>query len=492
MRRFKIVLINPGRYLHVLPPLSLCYLASYLESYSRIPVEVTIIDENSGHRPMDHIRSNEVDLVGFTATTTQIIPAARIAAKIKECKNIPIVIGGVHATAMPEKTLQEFPSFDYICIGEGEKAFKEFVETLADSDNLKQFNDSLEKLPSLAFRRDENIILTRRASQIENIDEIPIPNRRKLNLNFYLRPRLAIRGIVNRATHIMSSRGCPYDCRFCASKIMWYRKVRYHSVERVIRDTEETVALGFNGIFFQDDTFNVDKNRLLAICESFIRKGLNKNMNWTVQLHPGLVKKDDIELLKIMKQAGCVQVEYGLESGSSVTLEYLKKSTTSLEQNKLAIDIAKRSGLRVLGTFIVGVQGEKDDDVLKTRNFIVENLNNLDYFQIFPATPFPGTELWDRCEESGLLKHLSWEVLDMGLFNYAIFTNTASKDLVRKTISDMTSLAFKKVGIIDKIKWSISRFRDNPVYLLWRGLNLLSLSKLSNKLVKFLVKGRSG
>ncbi len=466
-KRNDILFVNPGRYLYPYPPLGLGYLASYLKRYSECVREVTLVDENAKDSPESLIKEYQPKIVGITATTPQIVRAHEIA---KYCKSLDpkiiCIIGGVHCTVLPRETLKEFPGFDLGVYGEGEETFRELVDVIYRQD-FRLDDVAFFGIKGLVYRQDLEVLQSPDRGYIEDLDSIPLPDRSLYNLDYYLKPRQAIRGIACKAIQIMSSRGCPYNCRFCSSSLMWHRQLRFHSPERFLAEVEELRRLGCNGFYLHDDTFIADKARVFQICEGLIKRGYHKNMVWAAQLRPNLIRDEsDVAMLRLMKKAGCLQVEYGFESGSLRMLSFLKKEAATVEQNQKALELSKKAGLRVFGNFMMGTEGETEDEMRETEAFINRNLTQLDYYQVYLTTPYPGTELWHVCEKENLLKNITWEKFGMGILADFVFSNTARPDFVHGLVQKLTNQAVGKISFRDKFKWLRVRLADDPRYVL--------------------------
>jgi len=468
LKRIKILLINPGRYLYAYPPLSLGYLASYFKKYARETnkTEIILADENAKDIAEVLIKKHKPQLVGLTATTPQIIRAHAIAEYCKKINPKTIcVIGGIHATILPQQTLKKFPCFDLGIYGEGEETFQELADNLA-AKNFNLAAANLAAIPGLVWREDSQVCQSEPRKMIADLDRIPIPDKHLYNLKYYLRPRQAIRGFSRRAIQMMSSRGCPYHCRFCSSDLIWQGKVRFHSPERFLAEVEDLHNLGFNGFYLHDDTFIADKDRVRRICALLLEKKFHQKIIWAAQLRPNLIQNaEDVKLLKLMKKAGCSQVEYGFESGADRVLSFLKKDSATVAQNQKAIDLTVKSGLRIFGNFMAGAQGETAEELAATKKFILQNYQKLDYYQVYITTPYPGTELWNLCAKENLLSGVTWEKFGMGILDNFIFSNTINHNLVRKTVQELTRLAIAKISWKDKMRWLMVRSIDDPNYI---------------------------
>jgi len=248
---------------------------------------------------------------------------------------------------------------------------------------------------------------------------------------------------------------------------MWKRKVRFHSKERVIQEVSELSGkYKLEAIFFEDDLFIADKNRAVSICEGFISSGLSKKMQWACQLKSNLLKESDLDLLKLLKEAGCIQVEFGLESGSERFLKIIKKGSSTVAQNQFALDLTRKAGLRTVGNFIFGFHGETPEDMLKTKEFILKNYKALDYYQTLIATPYPGTDFWNDCLRDNVIGEVNWDKFAMGVFDTQLFSKTVTRPQVDKILSELNIEAFKKVTLKEKLTWLFTRIQDDPGYVL--------------------------
>jgi len=462
----KILLINPGRYLYAYPSLALAYLAAYLQRYSHFTPLIRIADENAKEDVEEAIKKFKPQIIGISATTPQVIRAHKIARFCKSFNPHSIcIVGGVHISILPRRTLKEFPAFDLGIYGEGEKTFQELADHLIFHHYHLDHID-FAQIQGVVYRQEEKILLSPRRELITNLDEIPLPARRLYNLKYYRKPRQAIRGVTRRAIQMMSSRGCPYNCRFCSSHILWQRRVRFHSPERFIQEVEDLIHLGFNGFYLHDDTFIANKERVRKICTMLLKKQYHRKMIWAAQLRPNLIQNQkDVELLKLMKAAGCIQVEYGFESGSERVLSFLKKESATVVQNQKAIDLTKKAGLRIFGNFMLGTPGETKKELLETKAFVLRNKNKLDYYQTYVTTPYPGTEVWNICRKENLLKDATWEKFGMGILDDFVFSHTIDKNFIHQNIQELNHIALKKIPLGEKLKWLGVRLTDDPHYV---------------------------
>jgi len=452
----KICLVNPEKFTAQQMPLSLGYLISYIQKYDEDSHEFKVIDENAGDDVEKELLKFNPDIVGITSTTPQITRAIEIANFIKDNLKIPVVTGGVHVTLLPKETLLK-SNFDVGIIGEGEITFFELIQLLKNKNFV---NNDLKKIKGICYKNGKDVIITEGRQLIDNLDIIPFPAREFFNLKYYLKPEAVVRGVIKRSTQIMSSRGCPYNCVFCSSFAINKRRFRIHSPRYVISEVEHLIKkYKIQALFFQDDDFFVNEERAKKICELMIERGINEKLIWSVQMRANRLNQDKIENLKLLRKAGCIQVEFGFESGSPKILGFLKKNTVTVEQNHQAIKFCKQANLRVFGNFMIGTVGETREDLDMTKNFIIQHNKDLDSMGIFITTPLPKTELWDVCEKKGLLKGLEWKNLKMDVTQKPrSFSDIFTQEELMDIYKEFTSLSIERYSLAFKIK----KFASNP------------------------------
>jgi radical SAM superfamily enzyme YgiQ (UPF0313 family) len=418
----KVALINPGtnnRYA-VTEPLNLGFIASFLEKNN---VEVAIIDEMAGQNTREEIEKWRPDIVGVTATTPFVADAYRVLDMCRE-KGILTVMGGVHASILPEEALQHA---DIVVKGEGEVAMLDIVR-----DNIRSG------------------IISR--PYIKNIDEVPLPARHLMQMDFYLRVKdrfpnafmLRFVPLHARAASIFTSRGCPFSCIFCHNSwrdAPW----RFNSPERVIFEIEQLIkTYGVEALHFIEDNFFASKPRVQKICNLLKEKKIN--IIWGANAR---VDSIDLEILQIAKDAGCREVLFGFESGSQRILNILNKKTT-VEQNKKAIELCNEVGLIPAGSVMIGNPTETIEDIRATQQFLREvDIKNVG---VFIATPFPGTELWNWCKERKLIpSSLKWSDFT---FNKVVIPacETISPREIKRLFTETVDIA------LEKLPFSLSRF----------------------------------
>ena len=222
----------------------------------------------------------------------------------------------------------------------------------------------------------------------DDLDALPMPERDLLDMAFYANQREELAGLAYRTLGIITSRGCPHRCIFCANSTRT-TAVRYHHPERVIQEMRELVdRYHIESIAFYDEQIAADPSRFRAICEGMIRAGLDR-LKWECQIHPRSAKA---ELLSLMKRAGCVQVAIGFESGSDSVLQTVNKNLT-VEENLEAARRVREAGMRLRGCFVIGAPGETPEDIAATERFIRDA--RVDFASLHFLTPLPGSALFE-------------------------------------------------------------------------------------------------
>lgn len=391
-----VLLVNPlvdktkiyGRYHSlggVLPPLGLAYIAAVLQ---RAGHGVRILDANvlglADGQVLSEAAAYGPEVIGITATTLSHHRAVELARALKaggvDC---PVVLGGPHVLGMEEQTLAD-TCFDYAVSGEGEYAMLDLVEALRG-------NAPVDAIKGIVRRDGGEAVYNGDRPLLEDLDSLPFPARELLpDLHLYRPKAISYKRLPS--THLFTSRGCPYQCIFC--RTAFGHKVRFHSYQRTIEEIEHLISrFGIREVIINDDTFILDRERVMSICESIRRKGID--ITWSCNVRANLVDK---ELLASMKSAGCWEVAIGLESGSQEILGNLKKGIT-LEQGERACRIAYELGLYVRPSFILGSPGETEETIEQTIAYARSLPVHYPSFSLM--TPFPGTELWNRADEWG-------------------------------------------------------------------------------------------
>ena len=382
--RLPINLDNRYDYEDLMQPYGLACISSMLKNNGCN----TVLFDAQAHRLLRHeiiafIRKNRPDLIGFTAYTSNLLDIVSLLPQIKQ--DLPlakIVLGGAHVTVEPELTLKEFPLIDFVVIGEGEITCFELVRALKNRGDLRSIN-------GLAFRDDDEIIINKKREYIENLDDMPIADWASLPMEKYFGHHTIKRNYVK----LLLSRGCPFQCTFCAVQNTMGNRLRKRSPSN-IRNELELLYDRFNvrDFGFGDSTFNIDNEWVTEVCKEILN--MNYPIIWRCNVRAKGLTKD---ILKIMKKSGCVHVTMGIESGDPSMLESMKKNET-LDDFRQAIHMIKEIGLPLLNSFIIGMPGETPESIENTLRFAKE-IKTYAGFNL--ATPFPGTEFYEQALQDG-------------------------------------------------------------------------------------------
>ena len=327
------------------------------------------------------IRKDKPKLIGISCMTPTFEKSCKVAESIKRNFNIPIVFGGIHPTAVPEETLKNY-FVDYVIFGEGEHTIIELLEYFEGKRKL-------EDIKGLAYKENGKIKVNKPRELIEDLDSLPFPARH-LFPSWYFQRWMVIRGLWLSGTNMMGSRGCPFNCSYCASKVMWGRRVRAYSPKRFVDEIEHLVKkYKVDSVRIVDDTFTVDKRKAIAICREIRRRKLKIKFRANIRTDTA-----SEELVRELKKAGCIQAAFGIESGSNRILKVLNKGTT-VENAVKTFKLFKKYKIRTCATFMVGNPTETYEDIKLTRK-LAKQLD-ADYTQFFLTTPYPGTQMYDDC-----------------------------------------------------------------------------------------------
>lgn len=414
----KILLINPPRFNEIIadnpsfieeerghnPPLGLLYIGTYLKRNSNHQVaalDAQVENLNYNHNFKKRIKEANPDIVGITVMTPTLIDAVKTINLVKKTgkdlnKKITTVVGGPHPTIFPEETAS-LPNVDYVIIGEGEIPFFKLVNAL--SKKKLSFNEPVEAklqgIKGLVYQKKGKIFNNGRGEFIENLDELPFPDRTLLPIKKYN----SILGGERIVTTMFTSRGCPFQCAFCDRPHLG-KKFRARSAQNVVNEMEECLKLGIEEILVYDDTFTVDRKRVIDICNEIIRKGLK--FIWDIRARVDTV---DEEVLKKLKQAGCKRIHFGVEAGTEKILKILNKGIT-LSQVEKAFALSKKLGIETLGYFMIGSPTETKEDIYRTIEFAKKI--KPDYVHITILTPYPATKIYAQALNQGIIKTDYW------------------------------------------------------------------------------------
>lgn len=337
--------------------------------------------DGTWERLREELRAFRPDLVGISVLTPSVVEMQQLARLVRETcpPDTRVIAGGVHPTALPEETLENCAELDAVVLGEGERPLAALAA-----------GESPAEIPGLFFRDGDGLKSTYSAPPEQDLDSLGFPAYELFDMAYYTaRKPWMIRWLPLSALNLRTSRGCTNACRFCAGYRVSGVGVRYHSVEHVVENVRRAVRdYGIEAIHFEDDTMGGDPDRLQRLCAAFRREGLNR-LKWDCCLR---VDQAEPELLAEMKAAGCIQVEYGIESGSDAALKRLNKNA-SVAANERAVRETHKAGLRVMANIMFGLPQETAPEFAATVAFIRKTRPDIVAASCLSA--LPGTPLFN-------------------------------------------------------------------------------------------------
>lgn len=389
----KVLLINPpdtaSKYKFiglVAPPLGIGYIAAVLEEND---IDIRIIDGSALGMSWEELEREiykySPDIVGVTAVTptiSQALKSARIAKNT--CPDAIIVLGGYHPTFTYRELLKK-DFIDVIVLGEGEYTMLELVKAFQNGTDLKE----VQGIATLEFTTPPRPV-------IDNLDELPFPARHLLPMNKYkfLNMKLPTGTLI-------SGRGCPYRCSFCSSSAMHGHKLRMRSAGNIVDEMEHLIDDHDAELMaFMDDTFTMNRKRVEEVCREI--KDRDLDFYWGCTARADTISED---LLKTMKDSGCITLFLGVESADQQHLDSLNKNVT-IERIKRTFELTKELDVRTIASAVLGMPGDTRQSIEKTIKF-VKTLNPS--YAIFTlATPYPGTDFYINASKKNLIKVNDW------------------------------------------------------------------------------------
>ena len=391
----KVLLIHPKckteEISHLQIPLGLCYIASYIRKKHDVMIYDEPVEKKSLKKLIDNFNP---DVIGFSFTTQSAYRAYQLVKKFK--KNKLCVAGGIHSTFRPEEALEN--GFDVVVLGEGERTFLKILDAL-------ELKKKIEIIRGIAYRKNGIVTKTKPYKMIKNLDKIPLPSWDLLDMAKY------------EQGAITTSRGCPFNCAYCASKKYYNRTFRQRSIKNVFKELKIIVNKHNQKLVqFFDDTFTVNHKFVKDFCKLIIDSKLK--FTWSVQARVDTIQ-NDFEMLELLKKAGCKLIIFGIESGSEKILKRINKNIT-IQQMEDAINLTKKAKIDVKTTWIVGLPG----------NFS-EQIESLDLMKrlkpnqitIHLCVPYFGTDLYEKRKEFGIWINDKVKSKDLYNFNPSYYEN---------------------------------------------------------------------
>jgi radical SAM superfamily enzyme YgiQ (UPF0313 family) len=448
-----------------IPPLGLLCIGAALKKRGH---KVKLIDAEAENLNLDKLakltKNYQPQIIGISATTPTFKKAREAARYLKKnLPKVPIIFGGSHLASFPKISL-EFKEIDYGVIGEGEITICELIEAIEKNKDLNQ-------VKGIVFRRNEKIIQTEPREMVHNLDKLSTPAWHLINLKKY-------RDVMSKRKQfatMMSSRGCPYNCMWCDPEGRFGKIFRSRSAENILKEIELLHnKYKVKEILFYDDTFSVNRQRIIDLCNNLIAK--NWDLIWECRTRVNLV---DEELIKLMAQAGCYRIRFGIESGNDDVLKFVRKGITK-EQARKTISWCKKYGIETFTYFMLGLPIETEETMKETINFALEL--DPDYTTFSPTLVFNrGNDLFKWAAKNGYIAKDYWERFVRGE-NLNLYPLLETDELKKETVHKYSKMAYKNFYFRPKyILKSLKKCKDLSElkkYILI-GLGLIFLKEIT-------------
>ncbi|MFQ5493952.1 MAG: B12-binding domain-containing radical SAM protein, partial [Phycisphaerae bacterium] len=450
--RLDILLINPpwqtrdGNIWHGVkstsPPLGLLYVAAYARDKGR---SVRVMDVNAEGLSFEDIeavvREHRPAWVGLTAVTAQITSTHQVAEMVKRVSPTSrVVVGGVHATALPEEVLRD-DNVDYVIRGEGEVSFFELVAGRPS-----------EAIGGLSYRGSnplQPVEHNAESEPITDLDSLPTPAYDLIPFELYQPAIGAYRRLP--AINMTMTRGCPGKCTFCNSA---ETALRTRSAEHIVDEIQSLQRrYAIREVSFYDDTFTIYKQNVARMCELIVQRGLD--LTWSCFARTDCISPP---LLAKMKSAGCHQILFGIESADPEILRTIRKPI-DLEMTRAAVRMVQQAGIAVRAAFMFGNPGETVESIRRTIDFAKELDPDIAIFNI--TTPYPGTQMFEWAKRNGHLRTLDWN--DYDLANSVMELPTISSERINRMYKLAYREFFFRPSYLLRRLWSLRSFEDLKV-----------------------------
>lgn len=401
------------------------------------------------------VRSFRPDIAGISIWTGAYKAGLNVAKICKaHNKGMPVVAGGPHPTLAAQEMLEDNPEIDFIVAQEGEETMPDLVSSL-------QNGPTLDKVAGIYYRDNGRVVKNQGRPFIEDLDRLPFASfQNVLDYERYSPDAFA---------SIITSRGCPYFCSYCASYHLWSRKVRFRSPKNVVDEIQERMEIfGTTNFRFNDDTFVLKKERVFAICGLILSRRLN--IRWQCDARVDLLDK---ALLKIMKKAGCHQINLGVESADSGILSRINKDIT-LNQARGSVKLARSLGIDIAIYFMLGFPDETKEQAASTIRLMRELNPHVPIYSL--VTPYPGTEIYEYSKKNGLLPSTKdWSLYFHHSAWMKLSNHIAEADW--QALINQIDRHLLKSRHINEIRWKRRAFFKRFGYKnVWRALRIRVLS----------------
>ena len=365
-KNIDICLISPpSRASGITVPIALLYLDSWL---TRENIKSKIIDIKHG-KPNSYLTPNQIKtvqqkivksivdinpkVVGITCYSTEFWEVIELAQAIRQRIQSQIIVGGIHANIKPEDFFFNDSPINIVVSGDGQEPL---VEVITKINSDQDFNG----IKGVNYVDKNKEIILQGTASFSRLNELPNPDYSQLDMSYYTQPNpYIIRSLLASGIHIFTTIGCPFLCTFCCNRS---RAVKFRPIENVLDEIEHLkINYSIDSFYIQDDTFCLKKSRVREFVNGIQERKLE--LFWGMETRVNLV---DAEILKLIKDAGCIQIDFGVESGSDAALKRMKKGTTNSDTIK-AFALCKEHKIRTYANIMFNTPGETTEDVERLR-----------------------------------------------------------------------------------------------------------------------------
>lgn len=387
-----MLIVSPAHALSVHMPYYHLYLAGYMEKKG-ISVMIVAPHYKSRHENvayiLNQVKTVKPKYIGLSCFVTDYNIVHDLAVNIKKISDAPLLVGNAHPSIAPQDFLYAGSPFDIVVRGEGEETLTEIIRSGGDIKTLNNIN-------GIAYFDGSSVVITKNRT-LMNMADCGQPAYHLLDMSWYTKPsKYLIRKLATICATIYTGRGCPYDCTFCASNTVWRTNdrapggsyIRHRPLSAVM---EELSLLqnkyGFDFFYILDDTFGIRESDIIDFCNEYKKSGLK--MLWAAESRANCIKNP--EVVKIMKDSGCIQLDFGVETGSQKLLDIINKKL-KVQQIIQAFDLCHQFGIRTFANMLLNLPQEDEEDLVLSHQ-LLERIRPT-YISVGLTQPYPGTAIY--------------------------------------------------------------------------------------------------
>ena len=455
-----MLIVSPVNLLHRWMPLYYLYLAGYLEKYGfnvsivephfRIGRLSQLDDAKNIKFILNEVKEKNPKFIGFASFVTDYDVVLDLAKQVRKISNATTLIGNAQPSINPEDYVYDGSPFDICVRGEGELTTRAILESKGDLDSLYKI-EGISFFDKNKIRPDgtKGSAVVNANRELIDMKKLGMPAYHLIDMDWYTTPsKYVVKRLTASAGTIYISRGCPYKCTFCASNVVWHSNskskgggsfVRFRPMDMVIEDLsilQNKYDVDF--FYIQDDTFGIHEPHIHEFCDAYKKSGLK--MLWCAQTRTPCIKNP--EIVKKLRDAGCIQLDFGIESGSPKILKDLKKLIT-VEDAHRAFDLCHQYGMRTYANMMINMPGETEED-LDLSDKMLERIKPT-YLGFGVTQPYPGTALYDKVPK---IDKSEYHLLDR-MFPPEKWRLAEHKLDLRKTL-EKYQLKYKIVSVFEK------------------------------------------